>query len=481
MTAAVAPALALRGIDKRFGDIHALRDVSLTIAPGTIHAVLGENGAGKTTLLRVAFGLVTPNAGHVERDGRPLRLRAPRDAMAAGIGMVHQHYSLVPALTVAENVVLGARGRLRLTDAIATVDAAAETLGMSVDPIARVGDLSVGLQQRVELLKAISHGARVLILDEPTAVLAPADADALLRRLRMFVERGGTVVLITHHLREAVAHTDAVTVLRGGRQVLEAPTSSVTEATLVTAMIGEPIVSTVTTSPPRRDAIVLSARAAAWRDVQGRWRLHDATLDVHAGEIVGIAGVEGNGQSELVRLLAGRLTPHRGSVHLPDTVGFVPEDRHRDALLMPASLTENFALVSSTTARGRVSWSRLAQDTAAVIAAQDVRGATPETPAAALSGGNQQKFVVGRAIRCAPTALVVESPSRGLDVRATQAIHATLRRHRDAGAAIVVTSPDLGELLALADRIVVCFAGRVRPVDRDLDTIGRAMVGAVNA
>jgi ABC-type uncharacterized transport system ATPase subunit len=479
VTGGVAPALALGAIDKRFGATVALTNASLVVAPGTVHAVLGENGAGKTTLLRIAFGLLSPDAGAVHVAGARVTLRSPHDAIGAGIGMVQQHYSLVPAMTVAENVALGHHGRMDRTAMHARVMATAASLGFAVEPDARVESLSVSAQQRVEIIKAVAHGARLLILDEPTAVLAPSEAEALLERLRAFAAQGGAVVLITHHLREALRYADDVTVLRRGHTVLAAPAATLTEDALVAAMIGERLpLKAAETTPTAPGAPVLRVQQVTVHDARGVPRLRDASLTVHAGEIVGIAGVEGSGTRELVRVLAGRVAPEAGAVTLPAAVGFVPEDRHRDALMLSASLAENFALAESGAARGAMPWRTMTATTATLIERFDVRGATPSTPAAALSGGNQQKFVVGRAVVTAPDALVVESPSRGLDVRATQDIHATLRTRRAAGAAVVVTSPDLDELLALADRIIVCYEGTLREVARDLARIGRAMVGA---
>jgi simple sugar transport system ATP-binding protein len=479
---ASAPALALHAIDKRFGAVTALTQASLTVAPGTVHAVLGENGAGKTTLLKIAFGLQAPDAGTIAVRGERVQLRDPHAAIALGIGMVHQHYSLVAAMTVAENVALGGTGLLRAGAMEHAVRTAATQLGFAVDPRATVASLSVSAQQRVEVIKAVARGARVLILDEPTAVLAPSEADALLERLRAFAANGGAVVLITHHLREALRYADDITVLRAGRTVLEAPAATLSEEHLVTAMVGTRLDVRAPNAPRSTHvgAPVLHAHAVSVVDERGVVRLRDATVRVQAGEIVGVAGVDGSGTHELLRVLAGRLQPTTGTVQLPDAVGFVPEDRHRDALLLDASLTENMALASVGAARGRLVWSSLTAATASVIDTYDVRGATPQSTAAALSGGNQQKFVLGRAVHTAPTALVVESPSRGLDVRATADIHAALRARRDAGAAIVVTSPDLDELLALADRVVVCYDGTVRAVPHDAATIGRAMVGALD-
>jgi simple sugar transport system ATP-binding protein len=474
----VTPVLALEGITKRFGATLALDAASFTLAAGQVHALLGENGAGKSTLMRVAFGLLAPDAGAIRRDGVVVRWRDAAHAIAHGLGMVHQHYSLVPAMTVAENVALGDRGRFDPAAAAARVRTVAEATGLAVDPGARVADLPVGAQQRVEILKAFAHDARVLILDEPTAVLTPAEADDLLARLRAFADGGGAVVLITHKLREALQVADAVTVLRRGRTVLETPRAAVDDAALVTAMVGERPPVEVRGAARAPGAVVLALRGVAWRDARGVVRLHPTDLAVHAGELVGVAGVEGSGHAELLRLLAGRLPPSAGTVDRPAAVGFIPADRHRDAIALDLTLTENLALAGAGARRGRMPWRALGAAAQGLLAEHDVRAAGPTARLSALSGGNQQKFVVARELAHAPHALVAEDPCRGLDVRASGAVLARLRAARDAGAAVVVSSTDLDEVLALADRVVVCHAGVARAVPATREAAARAMLGA---
>jgi ABC-type uncharacterized transport system ATPase subunit len=479
------PALQLAHVTRRFGSTLALRDASLTVRRGTVHALLGENGAGKTTLMRVAFGMVVPDEGTVAVDGEERRFHSPADAMRAGIGMVHQHFTLVPAMTVAENVALGSSGRYDARDAVRRVRAVSEQTGLPLDPHALAGSLSVGAQQRLEIVKALSRDARVLILDEPTAVLAPDEARDLLHWLRGLADAGRTVVLITHKLREALAVADDVTVLRRGRTVLALTAAGATEAAIAEAMLGEP--ATAEQGPARvtaPGAPVLRARALGVTDARGVERVHDATFDVCAGEIVGIAAAEGAGQHELLRALAGRLRPTRGTVERPDVVGFIPEDRHRDALLLDATLTENVALQGAGARRGLVRWGAMAARTAALLTRADVRAGDAGVTAIArtLSGGNQQKLVAARELDAAagaPLAVVAENPTRGLDIRAGAAVRARLREARDAGAAVLVYSSDLDEVLALADRMLVVHDGRVSAVPPDREKVGRAMLGVV--
>ncbi|HEX5831964.1 MAG TPA: ATP-binding cassette domain-containing protein, partial [Gemmatimonadaceae bacterium] len=471
-------ALALDDVTKHFAATRALDGASLHVARGSLHALLGENGAGKTTLARVAFGLVHPDAGTVAVDGVPRAIPTPRAAIALGIGMVHQHYTLVPAFTVAENVALGGRGPFHRAHAAERVRRLAEDTGLAVDPMRPVATLSVAGQQRVEILKALARGARVLLLDEPTAVLAPAEAEELLSWLRRFVAAGNTALLVTHKLDEAMRYADQVTVLRHGRTVLAAPTAAITSDALVRAMLGASGIPDDTPAPaPHPGAPVLEAHALRVRDAAGVERVRDATFTVRAGELVALAGVEGAGQHELLRALAGRLPPAGGTLRRPREVGFVPEDRQRDALVLELPLTENVALRGAGARRGLMPWRALRAHTAALLAAHDVRARGPDAPAGALSGGNQQKLVLARELDGEPPVLVVENPTRGLDVRATAAVHARLRTARDRGAAVLVHSVDLDELLLLADRVLVMHAGTVHAVERERGAIGRAMLG----
>ena len=479
---AASCSLSLRGIGKRFGSTVALDGAELIVQAGTLHALLGENGAGKTTLMRLAFGMLRPDAGTIALDGIDRRWRSSADAITAGVGMVHQHFLLIPAMTVAENVALGDRGFFRGFDPQAAADRVrriSEQTGLALDPAALVGNLPVGAQQRLEIVKALARDVQVLILDEPTAVLSPRESQELYGWLRAFVRRGRTVVLITHKLREALAVADDVTVLRQGRTVLSARVSALSEDVVVRALLGEPSGegaaergSVNTTGAP-----VLSLERGTVLDARGVTRLRAASLEVRAGEIVGIAGVEGAGQHELLRVLAGRLVPTLGTVRLPSRIGFVPEDRLRDALIPEMTLVENLALKEAASARGVMPWREYSSRTSATVRDHDVRTSGVTSLASTLSGVNQQKFVLGRELEGAPEALVAENPTRGLDIRATAQVLSRLRAARRSGVALVVYSSDLDEVLSIADRMLVCFEGRLLPAARDVEAVARVMVG----
>lgn len=482
-----APRLALDAITRRYGTVLALDGATLTAWPGEVHALLGENGAGKSTLMKVVFGLEQPDAGTIRIDGVPTVVRSPRVAMQRGIGMVQQHFALVEAMTVAENVALGGAERLDLVRVAARVRELSATSGLTIDPDAIVRDLPVGAQQRVEIIKALARDSRVLILDEPTAVLAPYETAELLAWTRRFADSGGTVLLIAHKLGEVLSVADRVTVLRRGRTVFTSVARDVTERQLADAMLGTSrpeVTSTVPTTQPAAhrgttsgDA-VLALTGVRVRDRAGVMRLRDATMSVDAGEIVGIAAVEGAGQHELLRVLAGRVIPGDGVVHIPEIIGFVPEDRHRDAIVLDATLTENVALRNAASRQGVMPWAALRAETEALMLARDVRAPNAGVAIRGLSGGNQQKLVLGRELAGAPKALIVENPTRGLDIRATRDVHAALRAARDAGTAVVVYSSDLDEVLSLADRMLVVTGGAVRSVEHDRDAVGRAMLAA---
>ncbi|MEO7362086.1 MAG: ABC transporter ATP-binding protein [Gemmatimonadaceae bacterium] len=500
------PALSLVGITRRFGRVTALDDATMHVQPGTVHALLGENGAGKTTLMRVAFGLVQPEAGTIALSGKSFRFASPSAALAAGVGMVHQHFTLVPAMTVVENVALGGRGLFSLKKWAARVHEIGERTGLVLDPFARVSELSVGAQQRCEIVKALARDVRVLILDEPTAVLAPSEAQELLRWVNNFALAGHAVVLITHKLRDALAVATNVTVLRLGKSVLNAAVSDTSEDELAGVMLGSihaikvagttksslkeasardelavaeiaeiEVPGTLNSDPAR---VVLRLSNATVLDKQNVMRVNRASLEVRAGEIVGIAAVEGAGQRELLRLLSGRLVQFDGNVSLPAHIGFVPEDRHNDAMLLDRSLVENVALRDAGSREGRMPWHALERATRTIINDLDVRAGGADVEARTLSGGNQQKLVLGRELADQPEALVVENPTRGLDVRAARAVHDALLAARMAGTAVVVYSSDLDEVLSLADRVVVMHAGKLSHVESDRETIGRAMLGA---
>ena len=478
-------ALALTGVSKRFGATQALRDVSFRVRRGTVHALLGENGAGKSTLVGTAFGLIGADSGTVVAGDPPRSISSPAVAMAAGVGMVHQHFTNVPAMTVAENVSLGGRGAFRADRAAAIVREIGTRTGLALDAGARAGSLPVGGQQRLEIIKALARDATMLLLDEPTAVLAPTEAAELLAWLRGFANRGGSVVLITHRLREALGIADEVTVLRKGVVVSSASAGSVDERSLTAALLGEEAPGDLGPKRIERD------RHASSRDDRDIARLNhvwvvdergvavvqDVSLSVRAGEILGIAAVEGSGQHALLRVLAARKDVTRGQAELPPKIGFVPEDRQREGLVLDLSLAENLALRGAGRRTGRIRWRAESAAAEAALREFDVRALGPAEKARVLSGGNQQKLVLARELSESPDLVVAENPTRGLDIRATRDVHVRLRRAADAGAAVVLYSSDLDEVLALSDRVVAMHAGALTEVAGDRDSVGRAMLG----
>ena len=493
--------LSLDGITHTFGRMRALDGAALQVRAGSVHALLGENGAGKTTLMRVVFGLLRAQQGEMHWRGAPITMRSPADALAHGIGMVHQHFTLVPSMTVAENIALGGHGGFDPQQTADRVRDVAARAGLVLDPNARVQDVPVGAQQRCEIVKALARDVTLLILDEPTAVLAPTEAAELLRWMRGYADAGNSVVLITHKLRDALAVADDITVLHRGRTVLTTPARDTDQARVADAMLGGATVRTaeVRTAEVRTDSdtrdtphaalsvgppdavvsarsIVLALDAVSVRDANGVDRVRSATLQVRAGEIVGIGAVEGAGQHELLRVLAGRRSPTAGRRVIPARVGFVPEDRHRDALLLDAPLFENTALEGAGARRGVIDWNAFRARTAAMLHRFDVRASGPDAVARTLSGGNQQKLVLGRELEAAGEALVVENPSRGLDFVATDAVHRALREARDAGMAVVVYSSDLDEVVLLADRVFAMHNGTLLESAKDRDALGRAML-----
>jgi len=485
------PALALSHVTKRFGGTLALDDVSFALARGTVHSLLGENGAGKTTLTNIAFGLTRADAATMLVAGEPCRVSSPAEAIRAGIGMVHQHFTNVGAMTVAENVALGGRGGYDAGRAAATVAAVGARAGLSLDPLARADSLPVGAQQRLEIVKALARGARILILDEPTAVLAPAESEELLRWLRTFADEGNSVVLITHKLRDALSVADEVTVLRRGRVVHTGQAAGLSAERLATMLVGQserdPRMATelggpLPSEPARERAasvgdVIASMSHIELADERGVTSVRDLTFEVRAGELVGVAAVEGAGHRELLRALAGRLRPASGQLRLPSRIAFVPEDRHRDAMVTEFTLAENVALKGAGARRGRISWREQRERATTLVREFDVRGGGASAAARTLSGGNQQKLVLARELDGAPQLVVAENPTRGLDVHASAAVHERLARAAHSGAAGVVYSSDLDEVLAVATRVVVMHAGRLLETPLDRDSVGRAMLG----
>ncbi len=481
-----APAIELVGIDKRFGAVHANRDVSLRVAAGTIHGIVGENGAGKSTLMNILHGFYQADAGEIRVDGHAIQVRSSEDAIAAGIDMVHQHFMLVSTFTVLENLVLGATGGPRLTPALARawreLGRLAREFGLEVDPDAIVGDLPVGLRQRVEILKALYRGARILILDEPTSVLTPNETEQLFRILRALKERGVTVILITHKLREIMAITDTVSVMRQGEMVAQRITAETDRESLAELMVGRKVPLRLEKRPARPGEVALAVRGLVVVDELGVTRVDDISLEVRAGEIVAIAGVSGNGQSELMAALAGMRPFQAGEVTVHGTrlrawapddpaglralgVAHVPEDRQGDGVVASFSAAESFILGyhDDPAYNGPVLIDRRAilADCREKMAKYDVRPADPDLATASFSGGNQQKLVIARELERAPSVLLVGQPTRGVDIGAIEFIHRNLVAMRDAGAAVLLVSVELDEIMELGDRIVVMFEGRI--------------------
>lgn len=476
--------LELAGISKRFGTVDALRDVSFRLAPGEIHALLGENGAGKSTLMKVVYGLVQPDAGTIRLRGEPVRFRDAAEARRMGIGMVHQHFTSIPALTVAENIALSAGWRPAPKAIRRRVRALTEELGLPLDPDAPAETLSAGLKQRLEVLKALAADASILLLDEPSSVLPPAEAEALLGMIRAFRARGISSVLITHKLQEALSIADRVTVLRRGAVVHEGTLEGVSAETLATQMLGAAPPSGLRppASTPGEVRIRLETASAGRTGASGSG-LRAASLSVRAGEIVGVAAVEGNGQRELLRVIAGVEAPDNGLVEVAGPVAFIPEDRTAEALAGEFTLTENLVLAQGREApwvRGPwLDWPQARRRAGELIASYGVQASGPEARAATLSGGNQQRMVIAAALERRPRVLVAENPTRGLDLRASAEVAARLREAAGAGVAVVVHMGDLDELLDVATRVVVAASGVLRelPAGASREEIGQAMLG----
>ena len=486
-SAPASPAvIELRGIDKWFGEVHANRDISLAIRAGTIHGIVGENGAGKSTLMGILYGYHLPDRGEILVRGQPAAIRSSQDALAAGIGMVHQHFMLVEPFTVVENVVLGVEGVFLLKAGLALARAELERLGreyhLEVNLDARVGDLGVGQRQRVEILKALYRGADVLILDEPTAVLTPQEADHLFRILRALRGEGKTVVLITHKLREIREVTDVVTVMRQGRVVATLPTAGTTPEQLAELMVGRRVSLRVDKVPSHPGDAVLEVADLVIEDGLGVERVKGVNFSVRRREIVGIAGVAGNGQSELLEALAGICPVKSGRIRWrgQDITGqairsprgmrwlglsHVPEDRQRMGLIIPFSARESAILgyhdEPTYNRHLRLRRGAVAASFRRLAAEYDVRPADGTLPTSAFSGGNQQKIVLARELDRNPDLLLVGQPTRGVDIGAIEFIHRRLVALRDAGKAILLVSVELDEILALSDRILVMHDGRI--------------------
>jgi len=503
------PSVAMHGICKRFGAVQANDAVDLTVAPGTVHGIVGENGAGKSTLMSILYGFYQADAGSIEVEGRPARIRGSREAIALGIGMVHQHFMLVDPLSALDNVMLGAEPHWRLTPARQQVRQRLEALmrdtGLQVRLDRAVEDLPVGERQRLEILKALYRGARILILDEPTAVLTPQETEQLFVTLRALRARGTTILLITHKLKEIIALCDRVTVMRGGRVVLDRAIADTSLDALAEAMVGRRVqLGRPSRAAAEAGAALLEAHDLRWRDALGVPRLDGVSLTLRAGEIVGVAGVSGNGQSELLEVLSGMRAPQQGRLKLADAefapghwldpararrlgLAHVPEDRHRRGLVLPFVAWESAVLGHQAqplfaSVWGRMKHAAMRRETAAMMQAYDVRPRDDTLRSSKFSGGNQQKLVLAREASTAPRVLLVGQPTRGVDIGAIEFIHGRLRAMRDGGGAVLVVSSELDEILALADRVLVMDRGRITgelPIGQCTEAaLGRLMAGS---
>jgi ABC-type uncharacterized transport system ATPase subunit len=500
---AEAPLLELRNITKQFPGVLANDRVNLDLVQGEVHALLGENGAGKSTLMNILYGLYTPDEGQILLHDKPIELGSTKAAIEHGIGMVHQHFMLIPVMTVAENIVLASEPRhatvlLDYEAARKRVREISERYGLAVDPDARVERITVGQQQRVEILKALYRGAEILILDEPTAVLTPQEAQELFEIIRSLKEQGKSIIFISHKLNEVLEIADRITTLRRGKVVDTVAAEGATEEGLARMMVGREVLLRVDKKPAAPGEPLLEVEDLEVIDDRGLEAVRGVSLTVRGGEIVGLAGVDANGQSELIDAITGLRTARSGHVRVGgkditnvsareaiDTgVGHIPEDRHRRGLVLPFTLAENLALHDyrkpPDSQHGFLFPGKMIERARRLLREFDVRGGTPQTPAGALSGGNQQKVVLAREIDVDPRVLIAAQPTRGLDVGAIEFVHRRLVEQRDAGRAVFLVSLELEEILSLSDRILVIYEGRIVgefPPTATEEELGFAMTG----
>lgn len=478
--------IEMRDITKVFGGFVANDKINLHLRKGEIHALLGENGAGKSTLMNMLAGLLEPTSGEIAVNGQVVNLDSPSKAASLGIGMVHQHFMLVEAFTVAENIILGSEltknGVLDIAGASKEIKALSERYGLAVDPSAKVADISVGAQQRVEILKTLYRGADILIFDEPTAVLTPSEIDELMAIMKNLVKEGKSIILITHKLDEIRAVSDRVTVIRRGKSIETVEIAGATNADLAEMMVGRSVSFKTEKQASKPKEVVLSIKDLVVNENRGVPAVKNLSLDVRAGEIVGIAGIDGNGQSELIQAITGLRKVESGSIELKGdsivglhprqitelSVGHVPEDRHRDGLILEVMISENIALQTyykePHSKNGILNYSNITSYAKKLMEEFDVRAASELVPAAALSGGNQQKAIIAREIDRDPDLLIVSQPTRGLDVGAIEYIHKRLIEERDNGKAVLVVSFELDEILNVSDRIAVIHDGKIQGI-----------------
>jgi general nucleoside transport system ATP-binding protein len=495
--------LELRGITKRFPGVVANDSVDFDLRRGEVHALLGENGAGKSTLMNVLYGLYHPDEGEIRVNGEPVRMGSPQEAIARGVGMVHQHFMLIPVMTVAENIVLAREPReagilLDYDQAKDSVRELAASFGFAIDPNARIQDITVGQQQRVEILKALYRRADILILDEPTAVLTPQESGELFGILRALQREGMSIIFITHKLNEVLDIADRITVLRRGKVVETVPAKGATEEGLARLMVGREVLLRVEKGEASAGEALLQVEGLRVRDDRGLEKVRGVSFEVRAGEIVGIAGVDGNGQTELIDALTGLRKAEAGRVvlggrditrgtakeHLDQGLGHIPEDRQHRGLVLDFSLAENIALHDFRKPPvSRFGWlfpRRLVERARLLLQEFDVRGGGPQTRASALSGGNQQKVILAREIDRDPSVLIAAQPTRGLDVGAIEFVHRRLIVERDEGRGVLLVSLELEEVLSLADRILVIYEGEIVgefPPTATEEELGVAMTG----
>jgi len=502
---AAANAIEMRGITKGYPRVLANDRVDLDVRKGEIHAIVGENGAGKSTLMKILYGLTPPDAGEIRLEGTRLNKHRPSDAIRAGLGMVHQHFMLVDTLTVAENVVLGEEPRVAgiMIDAAAArerVEKLSSQYGFELDPDEYIENLSVGLEQRVEIVKVLYRGARILILDEPTGVLTPQEVSELFVILRALREAGCTIVFITHKLDEVIELADRVTVMRDGRVTGVVEAAETTKEDLARMMVGRDVLLRVEKAPATAGDTVLAVRGLAAVGRKGTKVLEDVDLEIRAGEVLGVAGVQGNGQTELVEVLTGLRKAHAGEVLLggADVTGLtprairdlgvahIPEDRQARGLVLEFTVAENLVLGrhhrEPFSRRGVLRLDAIREHASELIRENDLRPPDPDVAAGTLSGGNQQKVIVAREFDGEPTLLVASQTTRGVDIGAVEFVHQSLLEMRDRGAAVLLVSAELSEIMTLSDRIAVMYGGRIVATfesgEVDEETLGLAMTGA---